>query len=232
MTKPKITKSMLKKASFFGVILAAICVTGYYLATKRDGHNDLLFDQIVAKSQKNAKNVEELQENYTSLKKEIQQLKSLNSSINKQLKETKLSVAKKKPIDLDWKTNPDNGHKYALIPYAMPWQTAENFAIKHRGHLVAINNADENAFLVETFGGQVEYWTGLTDIQEEGKWIWTNGEKLIFTNWAAKEPDNFKKMQHNVIFNKQLTRTAGSAAGFWNDVSGNDIHIGIVEIVR
>ena len=228
----KINKSVLLKTLFLIIILAAICTTGYYLSIKRVQKNESLLDRIVEKSQKNTQNVAELQKNQTSLKKEIQQLKSLNSSINKQLKETKLSVAKKKPIDLDWKTNPDNGHKYALIPYAMPWQTAENFAIKHRGHLVAINNADENAFLVETFGGQVEYWTGLTDIQEEGKWIWTNGEKLIFTNWAAKEPDNFKKMQHNVIFNKQLTRTAGSAAGFWNDVSGNDIHIGIVEIVR
>jgi len=232
MTKYKMTKLVLLKALFFVIILAVICITGYYLAIKKVQKNESLLVQIAKKSQKNEQNVAELQKNQTTLKKEIQQLKSLNSSINKQLSEVKRSALKKKPIDLDWKTNPDNGHKYALTPYAMPWQTAENFAKTHRGHIVAINNADENAFLVETFGGQVEYWTGLTDMEEEGKWKWTTGEKVIFTNWAAKEPDNYKQMQHCVIFNKQLGRSAGSAAGFWNDVGGNDIHIGIVEIVR
>ena len=232
MAMHKINKSVLLKTLFLIIILAAICTTGYYLSIKRVQKNESLLDRIVEKSQKNTQNVAELQKNQTSLKKEIQQLKSLNSSVNRQLNEIKRSAAKKKPVDIKWLRNTDNGHIYGLTPYAMPWQTAENFAKTLGGHIVAINNADENAFLVEAFGGQVEYWTGLTDIEEEGKWKWTTGEKIIFTNWAPKEPDNYKQMQHSVIINKQLTRSAGNSAGFWNDVSGNDIHIAIVEIVR
>ena len=232
MAKLQITRSVLIKALFSVVILAALGITGYYLATNRVHNNDKLSGKIAENNAEITKIAENLHKNQASLKKEIQQLKSLNSSLNKELDKIKKSVAAKKITDLVWFTNPQNGHKYALTPFAMPWQMAENFAKEQGGHLVAIENADENAYLVETFGGQVEYWTGLTDLEDEGKWKWTNGERLLFTNWAAKEPDNYKQMQHNVIFNKQISRNEGKAAGFWNDVSGNDIRVGIVEISK
>lgn len=246
------------------VLIVSVCITGYYLATKLVDESGKFSVEIERNSTKITQIAEELQQNKTLLEKEIQQLKTQNSSLNKQLREIagksqqnktlleketqqlktqnsnlnkQLSeiarfLSVKKPDDVEWFTNPQNGHKYALTPYAMPWQTAENYAKKYGGNLVAISNADENLFLIETFGGQVEYWTGLTDIEEEGKWSWTTGEKLVFKNWAAKEPDNFKQMQHNVILNKQIGRDEGNPAGFWNDVSGNDIHIGIIEISR
>ena len=36
------------------------------------------------------------------------------------------------------------------------------------------------------------YWTSLTDIANEGEWMWesTNSGLVGYTNWGTKQPDN------------------------------------------
>jgi len=56
------------------------------------------------------------------------------------------------------------------------------------------------------------YWIGLTDIFQEGTFVWTTGEKLTYTNWYDKEPNNAGKAEHFVtIFDKKVK------ARKWND---------------
>jgi hypothetical protein len=65
----------------------------------------------------------------------------------------------------------------------MDWIQAEAQAVEWRGHLVTINDADENAWLVSTFGGSDTFWIGYTDKYVEGDWKWISGEDSTYTNW-------------------------------------------------
>jgi hypothetical protein len=59
-------------------------------------------------------------------------------------------------------------------------------------NLVTINDAAENQFLVNAFGGNELFWIGFTDAVQEGNWQWINGEPVTYTNWASGEPNNFR----------------------------------------
>jgi len=130
---------------------------------------------------------------------------------------------------LTWVVHPETRHSYALIPFALPWHAAKAFAESEKGHLVVINDKGENEWLVQTFGDDTEYWTGLTDEAEEGKWKAINGEPVEYFNWAPGEPDNYRKNQHYVMINAKAPHLNHTAAGRWNDVPANEPRIGIIE---
>ena len=65
-----------------------------------------------------------------------------------------------------WQHNPVTGHDYLYFGGARPWVEAEAYAVSLGGHLVTINNAAEDAWLVATFG--TEYFIGFNDRAVEG----------------------------------------------------------------
>jgi hypothetical protein len=134
-----------------------------------------------------------------------------------------------KVMGLKWVTRPSDRHRYCQIPYPLPWHSAQEFAEKVGGSLVVIGDATENKWIVDTFGDETEFWIGLTDEVEEGKWLWINDQDLLYKNWATGEPDNYRKTQHHVIKNKQAA-TGAAQPGKWNDVVCNEIKIAIIEI--
>ncbi|WP_199248851.1 SBBP repeat-containing protein [[Phormidium] sp. ETS-05] len=87
--------------------------------------------------------------------------------------------------------NPANGHQY-ILSEPDTWLGAQNQAEALGGNLVAINDAAENQWLVDTFGRQ-NLWIGLTDSEiygkQEGNFQWVNGESVAYTNWAPGEPN-------------------------------------------
>ncbi|MBC7771635.1 MAG: hypothetical protein H7210_03995 [Pyrinomonadaceae bacterium] len=60
------------------------------------------------------------------------------------------------------------------------------------GHLVTINNANENSFLTSSFGAVLGAgaWIGLSDALVEGVFTWASGEPLAYSNFAPGEPNN------------------------------------------
>jgi formylglycine-generating enzyme required for sulfatase activity len=110
--------------------------------------------------------------------------------------------------------NPANGHTYYVSTELRNAPDAETWAQSVGGHLVAINDADENDWLVATFGGDVVYWIGLTDSEDYGGheswddpvdgWVWMSGEPVTYTNWdPAGEPNDgevgdFVQLNHTV----------------------------------
>ena len=86
----------------------------------------------------------------------------------------------------EWVMNPANGHSYKVI-HCENREDAQAKAVSEGAHLVSINDAAEQKWLVSIFGS-LPYWIGLTDGEKEGEWSWMNGEAVSYTNWAPNEP--------------------------------------------
>ena len=147
------------------------------------------------------------------------------------------------PLLTEWYQNSANGHSYALLDW-MTWHEAEAAAVSLGGHLVAINDAAENQWIMEIFGSfdpretdnypypgnpspNYEYFLiGATDEAVEGTWTWTTGEAFDYQNWYGNGPTDF---DYGLIYN--YSHNYPSAAGYWAAFphEGGSI-IGIVEV--
>ena len=105
-----------------------------------------------------------------------------------------------------WVVNPANGHAYKRI-HCKSWDDANIQAVAEEAYLVAINDADEQKWILDIFGHR-PYWIGLTDFAKEGEWGWTNGEPVTYTHWAPHEPmdDDMGEEDYVIMF------------GEWSDV--------------
>lgn len=81
---------------------------------------------------------------------------------------------------LETRLNPLNSHTYYLLD-AGTWTEAEAIAVSLGGHLVSINNSEENAWLYETFGTTRNLWIGL--YADAAGWHWSNGDAVTYQNW-------------------------------------------------
>jgi hypothetical protein len=113
------------------------------------------------------------------------------------------------------------------------WAQAEANAVQLGGHLAAIGSEEENSFLFSAFNLSGDWdnlnyqplWGGLSDAAQEGTWAWSNGEPLIYTNWAptlpqygqgCAAPDGGTPCQPTDEDYLQLGRFPG---GYWNDAA-------------
>ena len=124
--------------------------------------------------------------------------------------------------------------KFYLLSNAATWKEAQAQAVSLGGNLVTVNDAAENQFLVNTFGGTEQLWIGLTDEVTEGQFKWANGEAVTYTNWLPGEPNNARSGEDYVQINLL-------GVGKWNDLpndtSSYDSRIpnslrGIIEIAN
>lgn len=84
-----------------------------------------------------------------------------------------------------WAVNPANGHAYKKI-YCHSIEDAIAKASAENAYLVSINDKAENEWITKILGGR-NFWIGLSDVTEEGKWVWHSGEPLTYTNWDDYE---------------------------------------------
>ena len=84
-----------------------------------------------------------------------------------------------------WAVNPENRHAYKKM-YCESREEAHTRAVEQGAHLVAINDAAEQEWLLEVFGRE-NYWIGLTDVSKVENPHWDNGEPVTYTNWSQPE---------------------------------------------
>ncbi|XP_044066148.1 galactose-specific lectin nattectin-like [Siniperca chuatsi] len=81
------------------------------------------------------------------------------------------------------------------------------------GNLASISSYGEHLFIrnliFRTCGSFVTTWIGLFDAIQEGKWLWTDGSRVVFTHWGHREPNN--------AGGEHCTET-NFRESFWNDV--------------
>jgi hypothetical protein len=88
------------------------------------------------------------------------------------------------------------------------WSDADSICNYHGGHLAVTSDNSENSFIYSSINEYV--WIGLSDEQNEGSFIWTNSEPLIYTNWLQTQPDNIA----------DLGSPNGQDYGFMNNLNG------------
>jgi hypothetical protein len=144
-------------------------------------------------------------------------------------------------------TDTYSGHTYHLLDTdgTKWWLDAEAEAISLGGHLVTINDALENQWILETFGPQaisyasahslpdsfaISLWTGLADYVTEGSFAWASGEPVGYTNWFLGEPAGFYADED---FAGMSVNSYGNP-GQWHDIVGDnrlvDLTFGVVEV--
>ena len=134
------------------------------------------------------------------------------------------------PAPTGWVENPANGHYYKLTD-RLNWWGAEAQAVEWGGHLVTINNEAEELWLRSTFGASNPFYIGFNDIAVEGVWGWVSGEPVTWTNWEIDEPNNDGPYDNEDVADMNDTPASGTGYG-WNDVPGDSLIRGIVEVTE
>lgn len=137
-----------------------------------------------------------------------------------------------------------NGHTYYLLD-AATWNDSEAAAVALGGHLVRIDDQNENAFVAQRFGpGILDFtnrgglWIGLTDQAQEGTFVWADGTPLGagYTNWYANEPSDCFPVPGGGCLSEDFVHLGWWSPTMWNDVSvvnpnGNALLMnGVVEV--
>jgi hypothetical protein len=134
------------------------------------------------------------------------------------------------------------GDSAYVIVQGPTWEEAEANAVKLGGHLVAINDAVENQWLVDQYYGSTKLsesletptiWIGLNDLAIESSWVWSSGEASSYSNWAPGEPDgtNYYKAGEEYA-ELVLFDSYNRDPGQWGDNANNSFlsKYGIAEI--
>ncbi|MBN1343932.1 MAG: PEP-CTERM sorting domain-containing protein [Phycisphaerae bacterium] len=107
-----------------------------------------------------------------------------------------------------------DGKYYALSETSGDWTQTEAEAVKLGGHLVAIDSAQENAWLLSTFpqSAFIGLYQTSKDDEPAGNWAWSSGDPVAYTNWRPGQPDDYLGQNEYGQIN------VGSVDGLWDDV--------------
>ncbi|XP_022801547.1 alpha-N-acetylgalactosamine-specific lectin-like isoform X1 [Stylophora pistillata] len=124
--------------------------------------------------------------------------------------------------DQGWKSF--NSNCFKMFEEKKSWDDAKSHCEETGAHLVKIESADENIFLLNSFLQLLsnetnrEAWTGLSDKMEEGEFVWTDGSTPEYTNWAAEQPNDEDDQQDCAEIANGVFWPGGlPQIGVWND---------------
>lgn len=83
------------------------------------------------------------------------------------------------------------GSCYMLQPHSANWDSAVRKCLDLNSKLVDIKSQQENNFLAKhiTDRGFTSSWIGLSDLDVEDVFVWTDGVHANFTSWGGSEPN-------------------------------------------
>ena len=85
-------------------------------------------------------------------------------------------------------------HLYLFCADGLAWTEAQTFCRDQGMDLASSNSEEEDAWMAATavaYGLDVHgWWFGFNDIEQEGNFVWSNGDEVVYTNWWADEPND------------------------------------------
>ena len=89
--------------------------------------------------------------------------------------------------------------QYKFVNLRKNWYDAELYCKSVFGtRLAIITNHFDNIAATSICSGH-ECWIGANDRSKEGKFKYTNGDSVSFTNWARHEPNNLGYYTYNIF---------------------------------
>ncbi|KAK7889702.1 hypothetical protein WMY93_025262 [Mugilogobius chulae] len=92
-----------------------------------------------------------------------------------------------------------NGRSFMYVTNRATWSGAQAYCMTLGGSLASVHNFLEEDFVSHMTDERA--WIGLSDAQNEGKWLWINSEPLTYTKWCPGEPNNYGGRQHCAVIN-------------------------------
>ncbi len=124
--------------------------------------------------------------------------------------------------------DPWNGHRHRLLD-ATYWANSLPGVGGTEHGFVTIDSAHENAWLRDALLNNIAGWTpvpafiGLSDINQEGTFVWSSGKPFTYSNWYTGEPND--QDGEDVVEMSHLH-------GRWNDISSGVTRAAITDSWR
>ncbi|XP_058623556.1 asialoglycoprotein receptor 1-like [Onychostoma macrolepis] len=116
---------------------------------------------------------------------------------------------------------------YYMSNETKSWTESRRYCTERRADLIIINNREEQDFVMKITDKR-EFWIGVTDAYEEGRWKWVDDTNMTSGFWASsgeiKEPNGGRLENCAVTYLKKNPAVLG-----WHDVKCNDAYQWICE---
>ncbi|MBR2822851.1 MAG: leucine-rich repeat protein [Clostridia bacterium] len=109
-----------------------------------------------------------------------------------------------------------NGHRYERYLATYSWTEAKVYAERLGGHLVTINDAEENATVFSLVNKDSDFGAWIGGYRDGSVWKWVTNEPFSYTNWNTD--DNEPNGQWSLENYAAMMRTAGK----WRDSALNN----------
>ena len=109
-----------------------------------------------------------------------------------------------------------DGHYYYVynLDTVTTWEEAKEYCESQGGYLATITSQEEDEFVYAYLRNNFDYesaYFGFTDRDEEGTWVWDNGEVSSYTNWHSGEPNSENPNEDFAMYYYKYSE------GAWND---------------
>ncbi|KAF4100185.1 hypothetical protein G5714_018381 [Onychostoma macrolepis] len=105
---------------------------------------------------------------------------------------------------------------YYISSLKRSWTESRSYCKERGADLIIINNREKQDFVTKITNKE-EFWIGVTDSEEEGRWKWVDGTSVISGFWASsetiKEPNGGRLENCAVTYLKKNPELMG-----WHDV--------------